>query len=643
MTSGRVLSTSIVVLDGASPAAQARRRLARFPAARWALVRWLGRWYVLRAAAAGHRLGAESGDHPIGLVLDLASDPPVDAFDLARHAADPPPGVALIGSEPVGFVADVHAMAVPVAPDTPRRRGLRESGGPPEDDGVFAADAAIDAPARVQLAEVFDLTVGVGAPGEHGDIVVTGLAPDVTSLELHLHVLGPFEVVARPDGPLVVDRHTLAHQPSRFRLRAAVPPYGADPITGVGVERVEIRFVHEGVPVGRVWREIEVAPAGAPAAGAAAPNVGGPGISLSRQPQDVTVVIARPDGDPAAGRYVLTVASPHLGGPGRSWAMPLGDGESAQSLAARIRDLARDEAATPQTDDTFLGLGRFIADLLPDGLWEALAEVAAARGPQDRPLSALLVTDEAYVPWELAVMPSPLDPARPPFLGAQLSVGRWPHDEPLPSPHPLRNDAMAVVVGRYGLGSGWAELPGAEAEAAELVRAHGARLVPALRADLDDLLSGRSGPVDVLHFCGHGGPEADDGEAVELVLEDGELNEFALAAAPIAAERPVLLVFNACVAGFAHEAMGAYAGMAGAAARTGYRGYVAPLWEVGDDIAQEVGLGLYDRTGQGATMGEYLREVRSRFVESPNATADTTHLAYTFYGHPDLRIEAGVP
>ncbi len=630
------LTTSIVVLHAGMDVADARERLELFPGARWALVQVPARhlWHVIRAAAARHRLGDAPDGARLDGALDLASAETVASFDLRLTPAPYPPGVALAAGEPIGFVPDVHAMSVP-GPAAPERGG---GGAPVESAATFRADAVVDAPAQVELGEVFDFVVGVREAGAEADLEVTGLTPSEPTVELDLHVVGAFEVMDADAARLVVDRRTLAHEPAVLRLRASVPPFHVDPITGVGVERVEVRFVHRGVPAGRVWREIRIGPAGT-AGPSDAPASGGYGVRLGPQPQDVTIVIARPDGDAGSGRFVLTVASPHLEGPGHSWDMPLGRADSAQSLAMRIRGLARAEAATPQTDDTFLGLARFIADRLPEGLWEALAEIDVARGPRGRPMTALLVTDEAYVPWELAAMPVPLDPSRPPFLGAQLSVGRWPQDLPPPAPDPVGGEAIAVVVGRYGTAVGVQPLPGSEAEAADLAARVAARVVPAERATLDDLLEGRSGPVDVLHFTGHGALDEHATDAVALVLADGELNEFAVAAAPIAAGGRVLLVFNACVAGFGHEAMGAYAGMAGAASAAGYRGFLAPIWAVEDGIARTIGVGLYEAAAAGATVGEYLRDVRARFVETAQTAAHTTHLAYAFYGHPDVRIE----
>ena len=54
------------------------------------------------------------------------------------------------------------------------------------------------------------------------------------------------------------------------------------------------------------------------------------------------------------------------------------------------------------------GIGLTIGAKVPDEMWDALATVIAAVAPR-RP-TVLLLSEEAYVPWELATMPTPIDP-----------------------------------------------------------------------------------------------------------------------------------------------------------------------------------------------------------------------------------------
>ena len=99
-------------------------------------------------------------------------------------------------------------------------------------------------------------------------------------------------------------------------------------------------------------------------------------------------------------------------------------------------------------------------------MWTALSKVTEAVAPQ-RP-TVLLLSAEAYVPWELATMPVPFDPTTTGFLGAQVTVGRWvlaTDRPPAPPPRLVHVEGMVVISGRYEQ-PGWSRLEHAEAEAA---------------------------------------------------------------------------------------------------------------------------------------------------------------------------------
>jgi hypothetical protein len=70
----------------------------------------------------------------------------------------------------------------------------------------------------------------------------------------------------------------------------------------------------------------------------------------------------------------------------------------------------------------------------------------------------------------------------------------------------------------------------------------------------------------------------------------------------------------------------------------GFRGFMAPLWSVSDDIAQQISLGLYEASAEGVAVSAYLREVRGKFRQTESEPAHTTYMAYVFFGHPALRL-----
>jgi CHAT domain-containing protein len=84
--------------------------------------------------------------------------------------------------------------------------------------------------------------------------------------------------------------------------------------------------------------------------------------------------------------------------------------------------------------------------------------------------------------------------------------------------------------------------------------------------------------------------------------------------------------------------LGEYAGVAGRAIRAGFRGFVAPLWSVADDVAKDISLGFYESSAKGETVAEFFRTTRTRFLETETEDAHTTYLAYLFYGHPATKL-----
>jgi CHAT domain-containing protein len=123
-----------------------------------------------------------------------------------------------------------------------------------------------------------------------------------------------------------------------------------------------------------------------------------------------------------------------------------------------------------------------------------------------------------------------------------------------------------------------------------------------------------------------------------MYSDGARMGVFALGSAPVAATKNAFLFVNACQVGTADEMLGEYSGLAGLVVGAGFRGFIAPLWSVSDDIAQEISLGLYEASTDGVAISSYLRDVRSKFRQTDTEPAHTTYLAYVFFGHPALRL-----
>jgi hypothetical protein len=279
------------------------------------------------------------------------------------------------------------------------------------------------------------------------------------------------------------------------------------------------------------------------------------------------------------------------------------------------------------------GIGNTVADHVPEEFWSLLTAVAEHI---DGIPSVLILSAEPYVPWELAVMEAPLAPEKPPFLSAQVRIGRWVlgrRRKPIvPPPMSAEAKSMAVVFGVYDNTPGWSRLEEAEAEAADLQADYQA--VP-VNADKDAVMRCIEGDpsADVLHFSVHG--KYDPGGIQDgLFLVDGSTLK-PLAVRGVTFSSPRFVFLNACQVGSGEEVLGDCAGMAEAFLHAGAAGVLAPLWSINDASARRLARAFYEGAFKGALPAELLREERCRF---DGRQTTSTYMAYQFFGHPDMTL-----
>ena len=293
------------------------------------------------------------------------------------------------------------------------------------------------------------------------------------------------------------------------------------------------------------------------------------------------------------------------------------------------------------------GIGDTVHDEVPTAVQEALSIAAAAVAP-DR-LQVLILTEEPFIPWELAALDTPFDPDAPNFLGAQANVGRWILDPEHPTDPPRAKtvSSMAVVWGVYT--NTLNRLLAAEQEAALLQKQYKAKSVLAEPQPVTTLLDGTPA-VDVLHFAVHGkyDPQA-AGDGIYLV-KGAPLSPLRIRGAKLKGRAPFVFL-NACQVGSANTLLGNYGGMAQAFLKAGASAVVAPLWSIDDQIAQDIALEFYRQALVGAgrapgaaapaaeppPVAEILRQARVKLFKNA-ADKSATYLAYQFYGHPTMRL-----
>jgi CHAT domain-containing protein len=413
--------------------------------------------------------------------------------------------------------------------------------------------------------------------------------------------------------PTLEFRLTAAPQTEGFRSRAVQALYSVD-----------------GQTIGMAVRPVTVARSQDLVAGAQreTPPPFDVILPTDRQAPDLTVRIQRNRN--TAGGLLWTFDTPHRGVtiPDRPEATDLGT--DRREFSVKLVHMVNAREGKPGLYLFLRGVGNTIAEVMPDAFWPLLHAVTERAGG---PPSLLLLSEEPYVPWELAIVQPPLDSSEKPFLGMRAAIGRWvlARRPKLPPPNRIDFKDMAVISGVYNK-PGWNRLKAAEEEAQRLQQDYQAQPVDAVTKAVLSALQGTP-RAEVLHFAIHGLYDPASTEQ-GLVLVDGhyldplEVKGGSLPAAPLA-------FLNACQVGSASELLGDYAGMAEAFLYAGAAGVVAPLWSINDSLAREVALRFYREALAGATPAEFLRSARAEF--GPESTSSIS-LAYQFFGHPALRL-----
>jgi hypothetical protein len=285
------------------------------------------------------------------------------------------------------------------------------------------------------------------------------------------------------------------------------------------------------------------------------------------------------------------------------------------------------------------GVAMQIADQMPPDFFALLHAVGS--GLQRPPLVQLL-TEEPYIPWELAWLDPPLGDGAPSFLSAQATVGRWVTGVAKPTLPPPENavaETMAVVFGKYEQVPGWARLVAAEEEAAELAARYGAQPVDAVMPCVLACLDGDP-RADVLHFALHGNYDPSGGQDGLVLVDRATLDPVVVSGYELAGAPFVFL--NACQVGTGREILGDYAGLAKAFLRAGACAVVAPLWSVHDTVAKQLALHFYERVRAGARPAEVLRAGRVDALQGADPSSATS-FAYQFFGHPAMTIRRQRP
>ena len=478
------------------------------------------------------------------------------------------------------------------------------------------------------------------------DVDVMIEAPDFTCVDGWKHTL----TVDKAD-PFTksVDLHLIPSAPDDMTVRLCT---------------VRVHYSYKGQPAGTAVRRIALGDATLEDAQTIVQPAAAPlQIAPTATPVDLTIRISRRDESDAARDLIWTLldcAHPIVT-PDAPIVHKVGDRDTTSSFASKVTSQVNAADGTVAIDTMMRGIGTLVRRAIPPAVLKALSDVAAAVG-SDRLARVLLLTDESFVPWELALLDPAPNAARAPFLGAQFAISRWIHgdaDVVVPPPATLNVANLAVVLGNYDA-SNLNALPHAKEESDALMAqaTNAPTLFPRVThvaASLDSLVDLLNGSLpsptgtlapEMVHFACHG-EVLGTGIAKRSVLymSDGTaMSETLFVASTLGRRTKSFLFMNACQVGVGGEELGQYAGFPGFAISAGFSGFIGPLWSVNDQLAKGIALDFYARAfgADGSAprpVADVLADMRSQYASEPDPKKrQSTWLAYVHYGHPHFTL-----
>ena len=396
-------------------------------------------------------------------------------------------------------------------------------------------------------------------------------------------------------------------------------------------------FFYNGRPCGLVWRVVDLLSQAVRKDSIALSDISDPISSIAPEifasSPDLTVEVTNPSKDSETFRVrVTTRLLPPAEQPEPEEWKP---GKTANLVEAVMEEFV-DEHATPYARTLSLkGAGEDFFSIAPECFKRVLWQLIDRGTP---PKSIYVVTQEAYIPWELMIPNRESDGHRPREpLGVEFAVGRWitqNHRSPRQS---LPLTSSWVIAPRYE-GSP-ASLPHANAEAEYVCQTlAGNKVDPADVEQIDKMLHDE--PRSLVHFICHG---AKGRPGIQVIYVQG--NEQRLTSKMARAMEGVktqcaagaVIFLNSCEVGQPVPALAGGGGFARVFTEFGAGAVIAPLWSVDDTIAHDVATRFYAEVVSGSRQpyAEILRDIRRR-AYNPQ-TGLNTYAAYCFYGDPCAR------
>ena len=395
---------------------------------------------------------------------------------------------------------------------------------------------------------------------------------------------------------------------------------------------IYISFYRGNLPVGQLSLVCSIDPVHEIRRAPISVTIGG-----ASDPEYVLIVTDRSQGAGGAGPFDIFVSKEgeYLNKPLGSFPVAVDAWEYARARLDGFRRV-REE---PTPEDRIRAAGTLGIELwgdLPEDFkrfyWDEVHEHPGA--------SLAIYSQEPYIPWELIKPQREVGGEEDSFLGATMRIARW--KQAVRFPDPLTVTGFSVIAPVYGPESGSRPLPGAQAEAQQLIDEFGAEPVSGERAVVREMLESSRG-IQLIHFAGHGDFDPDAAEISVIRLADSALVPRDLSRARLGQTAHPFVFLNACEVGEQGWALSQDRWLGGGI----HRHRVLRLhWAIlGGDRPDRpeivaallsIAVGWADRRGSGPPdPAPVLR--RSRRCGSPS------WLAYTLHCQPNIHIQMPVP
>jgi hypothetical protein len=395
---------------------------------------------------------------------------------------------------------------------------------------------------------------------------------------------------------------------------------------------IYISFYRGNLPVGQLSLVCSIDPGHEIRRAPISVTIGG-----ASDPEYVLVVTDRSQGPKGAGPFDIFVSKEgeYLNKPLGSFPVAVDAWEYARARLDGFRKV-REEPTTEDRIRAAETLGIELWRDLPEDFkrfyWDEVHEHPGA--------SLAIYSQEPYIPWELIKPQREVGGEEDGFLGATMRIARW--KQAVRFPDPLTVTGFSIIAPVYGPESGSRPLPGAQAEAQQLIDEFGAEPVSGERAVVREMLESSKG-IQLIHFAGHGDFDPDAAEISVIRLADSALVPRDLSRARLGQTAHPFVFLNACEVGEQGWALTKIGGWAEAFTDIGFSGFIGPYWAVNDRIARKSSLLFYRSLSAGLTVGEAVRQIRLQFYADPDDAGHPSWLAYTLHCQPNIHIQMPMP